>query len=98
MSGAPGIVMYDSQNRKIGGVILLDQGHRQLKCDWLEGCGHRAVIAIMSRDPSGPPQLACAGHFARMFGSIWKPVKPPRVRMIEAGEFLARNDQVRQAS
>lgn len=92
------LMLQDGQGQDVGGLVLLDQGHRQLRCDWFGGCTHLAVAAIVPSTRGAAPQLACGMHLANMHLAIWKPHNPPRLVVKNAARLLARNDQVKAAS
>lgn len=85
----------DKEGHDLGGLIILDQGHRRLHCDWFGTCTKQAVVAIVPRDPRAAPQLACGGHVSNMYLAIWRPVNPPKILVKNGAAILAKNDQVR---
>src|SRR5882724_1443034 len=87
---AYGIQLIDRMGQRIGGLILLDHGNRQHKCDWLAGCGNTAIIAVMPSVRGAEPQLACADHLGKIHGSIWQSVNPPEIRAVDATPILYR--------
>jgi hypothetical protein len=98
MSTAPkqalGLFIQDKEGRSIGGLVILDQGNRRLPCDWYAGCVHHAVVAVIPREPTAAPQLACGTHLAAIHLSIWQPNNPPRFIIKNVARMLARNDKV----
>jgi hypothetical protein len=88
------IQFEDAEGQAIGGLVLLDQGNRQLRCDWFGVCGNQAVIAVSPSTRGAAPQLACPAHLPNIFLSIWKTRNPPRLRVRDGSALLARNDQV----
>lgn len=91
------IQLKDREGNVVGGIVLLDQGHRQLTCDWLAGCGSIAIVAILPTTPGSPPQLSCSAHLERIHGSIWAGHNPPKIRTYDATPILYRNDKVKAA-
>lgn len=92
------ILIQDSQGRDVGGLILLDQGNRQHRCDWYGGCTHQAIIAIVPSTFGAAPQLACSTHFSNMHLAIWRQTNPPRLVIKDGARLLAKNEKVRKAS
>lgn len=92
------IQVKDRMGLQVGGLVLLDHGHRQLTCDWTAGCGNVAIVAIMPATRESEPQLACAGHLSRMHDSIWARSNPPQLRTYDAAAILHRNTKVAKAS
>jgi hypothetical protein len=92
--GAQEILFEDAEGQVIGGLVLLGQGHRQLRCDWFGTCGNQAVIAVSPSVRRAAPQLACLVHLPNIFLSIWQAHKPPRLRVRDGSALLARNEQV----
>jgi hypothetical protein len=89
------LLMQDREGRDVGGLILLDQGHRRLNCDWFGTCTNKAVAAVVPKEKRAAPQLACGTHLPNMFLSIWRTANPPRLLVRDGSRLLARNDQVR---
>lgn len=91
--GAIEIMLEDREGRTVGGLVLLDQGHRQLPCDWFGTCGNQAVVAVSPSVPRAAPQLACQAHLPNIFLSIWQTHNPPRLRVRDGSRLLALNDK-----
>ncbi len=89
------LLLRDSEGHDLGGIILLDQGNRQLKCNWFGSCSNHAVIAIVPSTKNAAPQLACGTHFPNMYLAIWRQHNPPRFLVKDGSRLLARNEQVR---
>jgi len=89
------LLIQDREGHDLGGLVLLDQGNRQLNCDWFAGCTHKAIAAIVPTTQGAAPQLACGTHLPNMHLAIWRDKNPPRLLVRDGSRMLARNDQVR---